>query len=96
MQVCSWVLARVQLDACTRATGCLYACSVISSFHPIPLDSFDVDNVRVVELRDGKTLVGPVSKEQTSAVKDHLLTTGELLKIDQPRIDESQLAAQPA
>jgi hypothetical protein len=69
---------------------------IVTTHNPTLLDSFDVDNVRVVELRDGKTLVGPVSKEQTSAVKDHLLTTGELLKIDQPRIDESQLAAQPA
>ncbi len=68
---------------------------IITTHNPTLLDSFDVDNVRVVEMRDGKTLVGPVSKEQTAAVKDHLLTTGELLKIDQPRIDESQLAAQP-
>jgi predicted ATPase len=69
---------------------------IITTHNPTLLDSFDVDNVRVVEMRDGKTLVGPVSKEQTAAVKDHLLTTGELLKIDQPRIDESQLSAQPA
>ncbi len=69
---------------------------IITTHNPTLLDSFDVDNVRVVEMRDGKTLVGPVSKAQTAAVKDHLLTTGELLKIDQPRIDESQLAAQPA
>jgi hypothetical protein len=45
---------------------------------------------------DGKTLVGPVSKEQTAAVKDHLLTTGELLKIDEPKLDDSQFAGQPA
>jgi len=32
-------------------------------------------------MRDGKTLVGPVSKEQSTAVKEHLLSTGELLKI---------------
>lgn len=69
---------------------------IITTHNPTLLDSFDVDNVRVVEMRDGKTLVGPVSKEQTAAVKDHLLTTGELLKIDQPKIDESQLAAQNA
>jgi predicted ATPase len=66
---------------------------LITTHNPALLDSFDVDNVRVVELREGKTLVGPVSKEQTSAVKEHLLTTGELLEIDQPRIEESQLVA---
>lgn len=69
---------------------------IITTHNPTLLDSFDVDNVRVVEMRDGKTLVGPVSKEQTEAVKDHLLTTGELLKIDQPRLDEPQLTGQPA
>ena len=69
---------------------------IITTHNPTLLDSFDVDQVRVVEMRDGKTLVGFVSKEQTAEVKDHLLTTGDLLKIDQPRIEESQLAEQPA
>lgn len=69
---------------------------IITTHNPTLLDSFDVDNVRVVEMQDGKTLVGPVSKEQTADVKDHLLTTGELLKIDQPRLDEPQFAGQPA
>jgi len=67
---------------------------IITTHNPTFLDSFEVDNVRVVEMRDGKTLVGSVSKEQAAAVKDHLLTTGELLEIDQPRIDDSQLAGQ--
>jgi hypothetical protein len=69
---------------------------IITTHNPTLLDSFDVDNIRVVEMQDGKTLVGPVSKEQTADVKDHLLTTGELLKIDQPRLDEPQLAGQSA
>ena len=69
---------------------------IITTHNPTLLDSFDVDNVRVVEMQDGKTLVGPVSKEQTADVKDHILTTGELLKIDQPRLDEPQFAGQPA
>jgi len=68
---------------------------IITTHNPAFLDSFDVDNVRVVEMRDGKTMVGPVSKEQSTAVKDHLLSTGDLLKIDQPRLDDSQLVGQP-
>ncbi len=68
---------------------------IITTHNPTFLDSFDVDNVRVVEMRDGKTLVGPVAKEQSTAVKDHLLSTGELLKIDQPRLDDSQLVNEP-
>lgn len=68
---------------------------ILTTHNPTFLDSFDVDNVRVVEMQDGKTLVGPVSKEQSAAVKEHLLSTGELLKIDQPRLDDSQIAGQP-
>lgn len=64
---------------------------IITTHNPTLLDSFDVDNIRVVEMRDGKTLIGPVSKEQTAAVKDRLLTTGDLLKIDQPRLDDLEL-----
>ena len=60
------------------------------------LDCFDVENVRVVEMKDGKTMIGPVSKEQQAAVRDHLLTTGELLTVDPARIDEGQPVAQPA
>jgi len=67
---------------------------IITTHNPTLLDSFDVDNVRVVEMRDGQSQVGPVSKEQTAEVKDHLLTTGELLKIDQARL-ERPLAGQP-
>lgn len=55
---------------------------ILTTHNPILLDSFDVDNIRVVEMRDGKTIVGPVSKEQREAVKDRLLTTGELLTVD--------------
>ena len=68
---------------------------ILTTHNPTFLDAFDVDNVRVVEMREGKTMVGPVSKEQTAAVKDRLLTTGELLKIDQPKLDDSPIAGQP-
>ena len=46
-------------------------------------------------MREGQTVVGPVSKEQREAVKDHLLTTGELLTVEQPRVD-NPLSAEPA
>jgi hypothetical protein len=52
------------------------------------LDSFDVDNVRAVDMQDGKTVVGRVSKEQRQAVKDQLLTTGDLLVVDRAKLDE--------
>jgi predicted ATPase len=69
---------------------------IITTHNPILLDSFDVDDVRAVEMREGKTVVGRVSKEQRQSVKDHLLTTGELLTVDKARLDDdpkAQLAA---
>jgi len=69
---------------------------IVTTHNPTLLDSFDVDDVRVVDLRDGKTLVGPVAKEQREAVKDRLLTTGELLTVEQPRLDNASAAAQAA
>lgn len=68
---------------------------ILTTHSPTLLDSFDVDHVRVVEMRDGKTVVGPISKEQRQAVKDHLLSTGELLTVDNARLDE-EAVAQPA
>lgn len=68
---------------------------ILTTHSPTLLDAFDVDHVRVVEMRDGKTVVGPISKEQRQAVQDHLLTTGELLTVDNARMDEEALE-QPA
>jgi len=69
---------------------------ILTTHNPKFLDSFDVDNVRAVEMRDGKTVGGGVSKEQCQAVKDKLLTTGELLTSDVARLDEDVQAHQPA
>ena len=69
---------------------------ILTTHNPTLLDSFDVDNVRAVEMRDGKTYVGLVSKEQRDAVKEHLFTTGDLLKVEQPKLDNAEIAGQPA
>ena len=69
---------------------------VITTHNPTLLDSFDVADVRVVEMRDGRTLVGRVSKEQQQSVRDHLLTTGELLTVDRARLDDEPKAQQAA
>jgi len=68
---------------------------ILTTHSPTLLDSFNVDNIRVVDMRDGKTVVGPISKEQQKAVKDQLLTTGELLTVDAARLDE-EMVPQPA
>lgn len=65
---------------------------IITTHSPTLLDAFDVDNIRVVEMRRGNTVVGPVSREQREAVKDHLLRTGELLTVDNAKLDEAALS----
>jgi predicted ATPase len=58
---------------------------ILTTHSPSLLDAFDVDCVRVVEMKEGRTIIGPVAKDQRAGVKDHLLTTGELLTVEQPR-----------
>lgn len=66
---------------------------ILTTHSPGLLDHFDVDQIRVVEMENGQTVVGPVSKEQREAVRDSLLTTGELLTVDQARLDKSETAS---
>jgi hypothetical protein len=47
-------------------------------------------------MREGKTIVGKVSKEQRLSVKDHLLSTGDLLMVDRARLDDVPKAQQAA
>lgn len=61
---------------------------ILTTHSPGLLDSFGADQIRVVDLKDGKTVIGPLAKDQKDAIRDHLLTTGELLTVEQPRIDE--------
>jgi len=68
---------------------------ILTTHSPSLLDSFDVDSVRVVDMKDGATVVGRVSREQREAVKDKLLKTGELLTVETPRLDEPA-ALEPA
>lgn len=69
---------------------------ILTTHNPILLDSFDVDNVRAVEMRDGATIVGRVAKDQRQAVKDRLLTTGELLTVDRVRAEAHPTSQQAA
>ena len=69
---------------------------ILTTYNPVFLDSFDVDNLRAVEMRDGKTVVGRVSKEQCQAVKEKLLSTGDLLTVDRVRLDEQVKPQQSA
>jgi predicted ATPase len=69
---------------------------ILTTHNPTFLDAFDVEDVRAVDMREGKTIVGKVSKEQRLSVKDHLLSTGDLLMVDRARLDDVPKAQQAA
>jgi hypothetical protein len=69
---------------------------ILTTHNPSLLDHFDVESVRVVEMRDGETCIGPVAKDQRDAVKSHLLKTGELLTVDSPRMESAKIAEEAA
>ena len=66
------VLAGVMVEASTRT-------QVVATTHsPDLIDRLPVESLRAVEMRDGCTEVGPVSKTQTDAVLNGLFSAGEL------------------
>jgi predicted ATPase len=62
---------------------------ILTTHNPVLLDRFPVEAVRVVEIEKYATRVGPVSRPQLDAVKDSLMTTGELLTVDPARLNTS-------
>jgi predicted ATPase len=55
---------------------------LLTTHSPELLDLLQVDEVRVVERREGITQVAPLSEEQREAVKSSLLTAGELMRAE--------------
>jgi hypothetical protein len=52
------------------------------------LDCFSADQIRVVELDNLETKIGPLAEEQKEALRDELLHPGELLTVDPARRQE--------
>ena len=66
------VLAEVMVEASYRS-------QVVATTHsPDLIDRLPIESLRAVEMRDGCTEVGPVSKIQTNAVLKGLFSAGEL------------------
>ena len=78
-----------QLNACPDARR---GQIILTTHSPDLLDHLPPDSIRVVQMQDLVTKIGPVAKEQIEAVRDHLLRTGELLTVDPARME---LAAMP-
>ena len=55
---------------------------ILTTHSPDLLDRLDTEEVRVVERQDGKTRIAPLDQGQHDAVRDHLLTLGEILRTE--------------
>jgi predicted ATPase len=62
---------------------------LLTTHSPELLDLLDVEEVRVVERKDGVTRIAPLAEEQRDAVKRSLLTPGELMRSEGLRPEES-------
>jgi hypothetical protein len=67
---------------------------ILTTHSPQLLDYFPVDAVRVVEIDNLRTKIGPLAPEQAAAVRQQLLYPGELLTVDHARL-EGQLDGVP-
>jgi hypothetical protein len=62
---------------------------LLTTHSPALLDHFSADQIRVVELVDLETKIGPLAEEQKEAIQEQLLHPGELLTVDPARRSES-------
>jgi predicted ATPase len=69
---------------------------VVTTHSPDLLDQIDpeTDRLLVVEIRDGDTVIGPISRSGREAVKEQLCSPGELLRMDLLRPDGNDLRRQ--
>jgi hypothetical protein len=75
-----------QLRACPEAgRGQI----VLTTHSPELLDLFLPDTIRVVEMDNYTTKIGPMAPEQLEAVRENLLRPGELLTVDPARVAEA-------
>jgi predicted ATPase len=61
---------------------------LLTTHSPALLDCFSADQIRVVELDNLETKIGPLAEEQKEALRDQLLHPGELLTVDPARRQE--------
>lgn len=60
---------------------------ILTTHSPQFLDRFEPQQIRVVELKDGQTRIGSLAEDQAHVIRDRLMTAGELLTVDEGRID---------
>jgi predicted ATPase len=75
--------AGVLLDALKEASRSTQVLVTSHSPDLLENDRIPTDSILAVALRDGETRIGPLDEVGTSALRDHLYTPGELLRMDQ-------------
>ena len=66
---------------------------LLTPHSPELLNHFPPEAIRLVQMRDSKTLIGPIHPNQVLAIKEQLLRPGELLTVDTPKLAEAAPAA---
>jgi AAA15 family ATPase/GTPase len=61
---------------------------LLTTHSPALLDHFSADQIRVVELVDLETKIGPLAEDQKESLQEELLHAGELLTVDPARRQE--------
>lgn len=59
---------------------------ILTTHSPVLLDYFEPEQIRVVEMENLETKIGPISQPQMEALREQLETTGELLTVDPAQI----------
>ncbi|MBL8800274.1 MAG: AAA family ATPase [Planctomycetia bacterium] len=59
---------------------------LLTTHSPEFLDQFEADQIRVVEMKQFKTEIGPVAPEQLESLKERFMKPSELLTVDEARI----------
>jgi predicted ATPase len=67
---------------------------ILTSHSPELLDHFEPEQLRVVDMENYSTKIGPVAPEQVEAIREHLLHPGELLTVDTARLATSPAESQ--
>ena len=78
--------------------ACHHAQILVTSHSPDLLDNDSIadESILAVVAKHGETRVGRLDEVGRSALRDHLYTAGELLRMDQLRLDPSLWGLKPA
>ena len=81
------VLSEVIEEAATRSQV------IITTQSPDLISRFGVDQLRVVEMVDGNTHIGPIEEGQREAINEQLFSAGDLLRIEGLHVSRDESAS---